>query len=72
MLCLSTHEDEDVVIDLRSVGLGIVEIKTLDIRGNKVRTGYTAGREVPIHRRSVFEQIEKERNGGGNGLSKAG
>lgn len=72
MLCLSTHENDDVVIDLRSVGLGIVEVKTLDIRGNKVRTGYTAGRSVPIYRRSVFEQIEKERGGADGTARKAG
>lgn len=72
MLCLSTHENDDVVIDLRQFGLGLVEVKTLDIRGNKVRTGYTAGRAVPIYRRSVFELIEKERGGADGTARKAG
>ena len=56
MLILSRQRDEDVVI-----GDDII-ITVLEIRGGKVRLGITAPRHVSVHRREVYEQIERRRH----------
>jgi len=38
-----------------------VEIKIVEIQGNKVRLGITAPRSVPVHRLEVFKAIQKEK-----------
>lgn len=55
MLVLSRKKDERIVIDDQIV------IMVVEIRGDKVRLGIEAPREVPIHRQEVFRQIETER-----------
>lgn len=37
-----------------------VELKVVDIRGDKVRLGFLAPDSVPIHRREIFDQIARE------------
>jgi len=37
-----------------------VEITIVDVRGDKVRLGIVAPREVPVHRREVYEAIQRE------------
>jgi carbon storage regulator len=54
MLVLSRHRDEDILI-----GNDIV-IRIVDIRGDKVRLGIEAPKNVPVHRREVFEAIHRE------------
>ena len=54
MLVLSRHRDESIMI-----GDGI-EIMIVDIRGGKVRLGITAPKEVPVHRREVYDAIKRE------------
>lgn len=54
MLVLSRQRDESVVI-----GDNIV-ITIVDIRGDKVRLGIDAPTEVPVHRREVYEAIQRE------------
>jgi carbon storage regulator len=68
MLLLSTHKDESVVIDLREFGLGLIEVVTVEIRGDKVRNGYQGDKRIPIHRRKVFDAIEA---GGADGPARA-
>ena len=51
MLVLSRKKGEQVVI-----GNEIV-VEVLEIRDGRVKLGFTAPREVPIHRREVHEQI---------------
>ena len=58
MLVLSRKKNESVVIDDRIV-LTIVEI-----RGDKVRLGIEAPREVPVHRKEIFDAIQSERAAG--------
>lgn len=41
-----------------------VELTVVDIRGDKVRLGFTAPRDIPIHRREVFDAIQSEQSGG--------
>lgn len=53
MLVLSRFENEAVMIG------ELVKVIVVEIRGNKVRLGFEAPREVPIHRREVWEAIER-------------
>jgi len=52
MLILSRKKNESIVIN-DSVTITIVEI-----RGDKVRLGIEAPREMPIHRKEVFDAIQ--------------
>lgn len=54
MLVLSRHRDEQIVI-----GDDVV-ITVVEIRGDKVRLGIEASREVPVHRREVYDAIQRE------------
>ncbi len=54
MLVLSRHRDESIMI-----GDDIV-ITVVDIRGDKVRLGIDAPQDVPVHRREVYEAIQRE------------
>ncbi len=54
MLVLSRQRDESIVI-----GDNVV-ITIVDIRGDKVRLGIEAPREVPVHRREVYDAIQRE------------
>lgn len=56
MLVLSRQRDESIII-----GDNIV-ITVVDIRGDKVRLGIEAPKEVPVHRREVYEAIQRENN----------
>ena len=55
MLVLSRQKDESIVIGDN------VEVTIVDIRGDKVRLGITAPREIPVHRREVYEAIQREK-----------
>ncbi len=54
MLVLSRHRDESIII-----GDDIV-ITVVDIRGDKVRLGIDAPQDIPVHRREVYEAIQRE------------
>ncbi len=54
MLVLSRQRDETIMI-----GDGI-EITVVDIRGDKVRLGINAPRTVQVHRKEVYEAIQRE------------
>ncbi len=56
MLVLSRQRDESIII-----GDNIV-ITVVDMRGDKVRLGIDAPKEVPVHRQEVYEAIQRERN----------
>ena len=55
MLVLSRQIDESIMIG------DDVEITIVDVRGDKVRLGITAPREIPVHRREVYEAIQREK-----------
>ena len=55
MLVLSRQKDESIMIG------DDVEITIVDVRGDKVRLGINAPKEIPVHRREVFEAIQRER-----------
>ena len=54
MLVLSRHRDQSIII-----GDNIV-VTIVDIRGDKVRLGIDAPTEIPVHRREVYEAIQRE------------
>jgi carbon storage regulator len=38
-----------------------VEVTIVDVRGDKVRLGITAPKEIPVHRKEVYEAIQREK-----------
>jgi carbon storage regulator len=54
MLVLSRHKGERIVI-----GNDIV-LTVVEIRGDRVRLGFTGPQEVPIHREEVFQRLAQE------------
>ncbi|HEX6983835.1 MAG TPA: carbon storage regulator CsrA [Planctomycetaceae bacterium] len=58
MLVLSRKKNESVVIDDRIV------LTVVEIRGDKVRLGIEAPREVPVHRKEIYDAIQNERVAG--------
>jgi carbon storage regulator len=55
MLVLSRQKDESIMVGDN------VEITIVDVRGDKVRLGITAPKEIPVHRREVFDAIQREK-----------
>jgi carbon storage regulator len=54
MLVLSRQRDESIMIGHD------IEITIIDIRGDKVRIGVNAPKTVSVHRKEVYEAIERE------------
>ena len=66
MLVLSRKKNESIVIN------DDITIVVVEIRGDKVRLGVEAPKEVPVHRREVFDAIRRnEAAGGGKEAGKA-
>lgn len=61
MLVLSRQRDETIVIGDN------IEVTVVDIRGDKVRLGINAPKEVTVHRKEVYEAIKRENKPGGGG-----
>ena len=55
MLVLSRTKDESIMIG------DDVEIIIVDVRGDKVRLGITAPRTISVHRKEVYEAIQREK-----------
>ena len=53
MLVLSRKKDESIIINDNIV------VTVVEIRGDKVRLGFDAPKEVPIHRREVYDAIKR-------------
>lgn len=53
MLVLSRRKSEEIVI------AGNIVITVVEIRGDKVRLAITAPKEVPVHRKEVWEAIQE-------------
>ena len=53
MLALSRKRDESLIIDNN------IEITILDIRGDQVKIGISAPKEIPIYRKEVYLQIQE-------------
>jgi carbon storage regulator len=55
MLVLSRQKDESIMIGDE------VEITIVDVRGDKVRLGITAPKSISVHRKEVYEAIQREK-----------
>ena len=65
MLVLSRKKNESIVIN------DDITIVVVEIRGDKVRLGVEAPKEVPVHRREVYDAIRRGEEAEG-GRSAAG
>lgn len=54
MLVLSRKKNESIIIN------NDIKIVVVEIRGDKVRLGVEAPKEVPVHRSEVFEAIHRD------------
>ena len=54
MLALSRKKNEALVINNN------IEVTVLEIKGDQVKLGITAPTEVPVYRKEVYLQIQKE------------
>ncbi|MCY4477224.1 MAG: carbon storage regulator CsrA [Gammaproteobacteria bacterium] len=59
MLILTRRSGEAVIVGDN------VRIAVLDIRGNQVRLGVEAPREVTVHREEVYQRIVEEKGSAG-------
>lgn len=55
MLVLARHEGQKIVIGDN------ITLVVVSIRGDKVRIGIEAPKEVPVHRREVYEAIQRDK-----------
>ncbi len=53
MLVLSRKKNESIVIN------NDITIVVVEIRGDKVRLGVEAPKEVPVHRREIYDSIQR-------------
>ena len=60
MLVLSRKKNESIVIN------NDITIVVVEIRGDKVRLGVEAPKEVPVHRQEVYEAIRRNELANGN------
>ena len=56
MLVVSRRKGQSVII-----ADGEVRLVVIDIRGDKVRLGFEADPDIPIHRKEVQDAIERDR-----------
>jgi len=56
MLVLSRKKDESIIINDH------IRVTVVEIRGDKVRLGIDAPKDVTVHRREVYEAIQNQNN----------
>lgn len=54
MLVLSRQQEESIMIG------DDIEITVVDLRGDKVRLGISAPKHVAVHRKEVYDSVQKE------------
>ncbi len=53
MLVLSRKKNESIIINDNII------VTVIEIRGDKVRLGFDAPKDIPIHRREVYDAIRR-------------
>ena len=53
MLVLSRKKNESIIINDNII------VTVIEIRGDKVRLGFDAPKDIPIHRRKVYDAIRR-------------
>ncbi|MEO0532093.1 MAG: carbon storage regulator CsrA [Planctomycetota bacterium] len=66
MLVLSRKKNESIVIN------DDITIVVVEIRGDKVRLGIEAPKEVPVHRNEVYEAIRRSESNAADGSAAPG
>ncbi len=56
MLVLSRKKNESIVIN------DDISVVVVEIRDDKVRLGIEAPKNVPVHRREVYDAIQRDKN----------
>ncbi len=64
MLILSRKKDESIVINDN------IEISIVDIKGDHIKIGIKAPKDVKIYRQEVYEAIQKENEAALNSVTK--
>ena len=54
MLVLSRRSGESIIINDN------IELKIVEIKGDYVKVGITAPRSIPVHRKEIYEAIQRE------------
>lgn len=57
MLVLSRKKNEEIIA---VVGDEIITFKIVEVRGDKVRIGVIASQHIQVHRREVYDSIQKQ------------
>jgi carbon storage regulator len=65
MLVLSRKSNESIIINNN------ITVTVVEIRGDKVRLGIVAPKEIPVHRQEVFDLIHSRNGNGGDVASQA-
>lgn len=54
MLVLARKRDQSIMIG------DDIEIIIVDVHGDQVKLGITAPRHIPVHRKEIYEEIQRE------------
>ena len=63
MLVLSRKKSESILLG------DAIELTIVDIRGDNVRVGIEAPKDIPVHRREVYDAIKREHKKNGTDAS---
>lgn len=58
MLIIGRHKQEQIIVDLRAHGLGLLTIANVGKNGTSTRIGIECDRKIAVHRKEVFDKIE--------------
>ncbi|TXH74469.1 MAG: carbon storage regulator CsrA [Lysobacteraceae bacterium] len=56
MLILTRRIGETLKIDL---GAEVISVTVLGVKGNQVRVGIQAPKDIPVHREEIYERIQR-------------